>query len=174
MHHKDRSHYQYALLNTAILQADFGCYGEAIDAMHETIAAARENKDMGCLNFSLSWLYHFRNTHPAETDQRGSRTVLGNNKESLAFLKARAKEGKMWSIYSSTLLNEAKYHLATVSRLVGASARDFVDRIVCLGLDSAPSVGISLSSILYKLLLQRKKCNGRAAPCTIVNLRTTW
>lgn len=120
MHHKDRSHYQYALLNTAILQADFGCYGEAIDAMQETIAAARENKDMGCLNFSLSWLYHFRNTHPAETERHGTRTVLGNNKESLAFLQSKAKEGKMWSIYSSTLLNNAKYHLATVSKLLRA------------------------------------------------------
>lgn len=122
MHHKDRSHYQYALLNTAILQADFGCYGEAITAMHETIATARENKDMSCLNFSLSWLYHFRNTHPAEVEKFGEHITPSTNRESLAFLKSKAKESKMWSIYSSVLLNEAKNCLATVSGFTAALA----------------------------------------------------
>ena len=53
MHNRDRTFYQYALLNLAILHADFGCYSEAIAAMRETISAARENNDMTCLNYSL-------------------------------------------------------------------------------------------------------------------------
>ncbi|GME39785.1 hypothetical protein GTA08_BOTSDO02237 [Neofusicoccum parvum] len=54
MQTRDKTYYQYALLHMAILQADFGCFSEAIAAMNETIATARENQDMSCLNFSLS------------------------------------------------------------------------------------------------------------------------
>src|SRR6202022_4873318 len=64
MQNRDRSFYQYALLNLAVLEADFGSYQEAVTAMQETVSVARENKDMGCLNFSLSWLYHFSKAHP--------------------------------------------------------------------------------------------------------------
>lgn len=51
------SSYQYALLNLALLQADFGCHKESLWAMHETIDAARDNYDERCLGFALSWLY---------------------------------------------------------------------------------------------------------------------
>ena len=66
MQSRDRTFYQYALLNLAVLQADFGCYTEAIPAMQEAIATARENKDTTCLNFCMSWLYHFGRTFPSE------------------------------------------------------------------------------------------------------------
>ncbi|MCJ1367712.1 Anaphase-promoting complex subunit 5 [Acarospora aff. strigata] len=108
MHNRDRTFYQYALLNLAILQADFGCYSEAISAMQETISTARENKDMGCLNFSLSWLYHLGKAHPGEMAEVGKSGMLGTEKEGLAFLKAKAKETGMWSLLSTTLLSEAK------------------------------------------------------------------
>lgn len=61
-----RGLYQYALLNLAILNADFGCFSEAITAMQEAIVTARENHDMPCLNYSLSWLNQFGRTHAGE------------------------------------------------------------------------------------------------------------
>ena len=115
MHNRDRTFYQYALLNLAILQADFGRHGEAVTAMQETISTARENKDMGCLNFSLSWLYHFGKAHPGQMGEVGKSGMLGTEREALAFLRAKAKESGMWSLLSTTLLSEAKIILTNVS-----------------------------------------------------------
>ena len=114
MQSRDRSLYQYALLNLAILQADFGCFSEAITAMQETIATARENHDMPCLNYSLSWLYQFGRTHPEEMAEIQKKGVLGSEKEALSFLKAKAKESNMWTLLSTTLLSEAKLTLSNV------------------------------------------------------------
>ncbi|SLM38451.1 Tetratricopeptide-like helical domain [Lasallia pustulata] len=111
MHNRDRTFYQYALLNLAILQADFGCVTEALDAVHETISTARENKDMECLNFSLSWLYHFGKAHPRDISQAQKTGVLGGEKEALVILKAKAKDAGMWSLLSTSLLSEAKLAL---------------------------------------------------------------
>lgn len=115
MHSRDRTFYQYALLNLAILQADFGCFSEAIAAMQGTVATARENKDMGCLNYSLSWLYHFGKAHPEEIDEVQRSGVLGTDREALAFLKSKAKETSMWSLLSTSLLSEAKLSLIHAS-----------------------------------------------------------
>ncbi|KAF6222916.1 hypothetical protein HO133_000967 [Letharia lupina] len=112
MQNRDRTFYQYALLNLAILHADFGCHSEALTAMQETISTARENNDMGCLNYSLSWLYHFGKAHPEKMDDVQKRGVLGTEKEALAFLKAKAKEASMWGLLSTSLLSEAKLGLS--------------------------------------------------------------
>ncbi len=82
--------------------------------MQETISTARENNDMGCLNYSLSWLYHFGRAHPEEIDEVQKRGTLGTEKEALAFLKAKAKETNMWSLLSTSLLSEAKLALGNV------------------------------------------------------------
>ena len=111
MQSRDRTFYQYALLNLAILQADFGCYSEAIPAMQEAIATARENKDTACLNFCMSWLHHFGKAFPAEMKELRDSGILGSETESLAFLKSRTKDTEMWSLLSTTLLNEAKLGL---------------------------------------------------------------
>ncbi|KAL8734414.1 MAG: hypothetical protein Q9181_003217 [Wetmoreana brouardii] len=116
MRSPDRALYQYALLNLAILQADFGCFSEAIIAMQETIATARENHDMPCLNYSLSWLYQFGRTHPEEMTEIQKKGVLGSEKEALSFLKAKAKESSMWTLLSTTLLSEAKLALSNLAR----------------------------------------------------------
>lgn len=115
MHNKDRSQYQYALLNVAILQADFGCHSEAIAAMDEAIATARENKDTSCLNFCLSWLFHFR-TLQARNHKSGAGEKLlpGSDEENLAYLKSKAHDSKMWNVVSTTLLNEARLSLSKV------------------------------------------------------------
>lgn len=119
MQNRDRTFYQYALLNLAILQADFGCYGEAIAAMKEAISTARENKDMNCLNFCMSWLYHFGKAFPNEVTDIQNTGMLGSEKEGLAFLKAKAKETEMWSLLSTSLLSEAKSGLQNV-RILGS------------------------------------------------------
>jgi len=98
----------------AILQADFGCFSEAIAAMNETIATARENQDVSCLNFSLSWLNHLSKAYPREMKRAGYVGMLGSENANLDFLKSKAKETKMWNLYSSTLLSETKLLLSTV------------------------------------------------------------
>lgn len=111
MQSRERAFYQYALLNLAILQADFGCYDEALPAMQEAIATARENRDVTCLNFCMSWIYHFGRSFPNEMNAKGGNGILGNEVEGLAFLKSRAKDAEMWSLLSTTLLSEAKLGL---------------------------------------------------------------
>jgi anaphase-promoting complex subunit 5 len=108
MHTRDRSFYQYALLHMAILQADFGCFSEAIAAMTETIATARENQDMSCLNFSLSWLNHLGKAYPKQMKRAGYTGAVGSEKEGLAYLKMKSKEMKLPTLLSSTLLAESK------------------------------------------------------------------
>ncbi|KAB8356507.1 hypothetical protein FH972_024090 [Carpinus fangiana] len=120
---KDRSRYPYALLNMAILQFTFGCYDEAIAAIHETITTAREHKDMVCLNFSLSWLHHFRTIHRAYGDGKFDNYISESDAQGLAFLKTKAQENKMWSVLSSALLSEARLYLAKGHRPRHAIAR---------------------------------------------------
>ena len=112
---RDKTYYQYALLHMAVLQADFGCFGEAYAALQETVATARENQDMNCLNFSLSWLHHLSKAHPAQMRAAGYRGVIGSEREGLEFLEDKAKEGKMWSLLSSTLLSQTKLGLSNAS-----------------------------------------------------------
>ena len=108
LQNRDRSQYQYALLNMAILQADFGCYPEAVAAMDETIGTARENKDTACLNFSLSWLYHFRTVFGAKGALHANQVLADSDSKSLAFLRARAFDSKMWVVATSTVLSQAR------------------------------------------------------------------
>lgn len=112
MQNRDRSFYQYALLNLAILEADFGSYQEAVTAMQESVSVARENKDMRCLNFSLSWLYHFGKAHPKVINEEDKTNMLGIERDGLVFLRTKAKESGMWSLLSAALLTEAKVGLA--------------------------------------------------------------
>ena len=111
MQSRDRVFYQYALLNLAILQTDFGCHSEAIPAMQEAIATARENKDTTCLNYCMSWLYHFGRAFPSEMKSIRESGILGSETEGLAFLKSRAKDAEMWTLLSTSLLAEAKVDL---------------------------------------------------------------
>lgn len=95
-------------MNLAVLQADFGCHKEAIKAMLETVAIARESRDITCLNFSLNWLFHFGQAHPDLVRDLQADKLLGTSKETLAFLRVKARETGMWTLWSSVLLSEAK------------------------------------------------------------------
>lgn len=106
-----KTYHQYALLHLAVLHADFGCYGEAISAMNECIATARENQDARCLHFSLSWLAHLRKAYPEfsrlENGGEGSE-LAGNESDIITFLQQKAVENKDWSTLSSSLLSQAE------------------------------------------------------------------
>ncbi|OAQ94418.1 anaphase-promoting complex protein [Purpureocillium lilacinum] len=111
MQYRDRLFYQYALMNLAVLQADFGCHKDAVSAMLETVSTARENRDMTCLNFALNWLFHFGRAHPDLVHDLERNSMLGTGKETLAFLRVKARESGMWTLWSSVLLSEAKVAL---------------------------------------------------------------
>ncbi|KAL0937930.1 Anaphase-promoting complex subunit 5 [Colletotrichum truncatum] len=134
MQNRDKLFYQYALMNLAVLQADFGCYREAVAAMLETVSTARENRDMTCLNFALSWLFHFGRAHPDLVRDLEADSLLGTAKESLAYLRVKAKETGMWTLWASVLLSEAKLGLAngesvaTAAELIVRSSHLIVER----------------------------------------------
>ncbi|KAK7420608.1 APC5 protein [Neonectria magnoliae] len=126
MQNRDRLFYQYALMNLAVLQADFGCHKEAVAAMLETVSTARENHDMTCLNFALNWLFHYGRAHPDLVQDLESNSMLGAGKESLAFLRVKAKESGMWTLWSSVLMSEAKLGLVNGDSV--ATALEFMVR----------------------------------------------
>ncbi|KAI9813158.1 MAG: anaphase promoting complex subunit 5 [Thelocarpon impressellum] len=139
MHTRDRTFYQYALLNLAVLQADFGGYGEALSAMHEVIAMARENKDMRCLAFSLSWLYHFGKAHPEEMSGVEKGGLLGAEREGLAFLRTKAKETSMWNLWSTSMLSDAKLSMANGESI--AHAFEYILKSSHLNLTMSTALG---------------------------------
>ncbi|KAI1456776.1 anaphase-promoting complex subunit 5-domain-containing protein [Annulohypoxylon moriforme] len=164
MQNRDRSFYQYALMNLAVLQADFGCYKEAISAMLETVSTARENRDMTCLNFALNWLFHFGRAHPEVTKELESNSMLGTGKESLAFLRSRAKETGMWSLWSSALMSEAKMSLsngesvATAIEHLVRSSQILVERNMKNMIGSQLSINIALWDRLGITYLSMTTC----------------
>ncbi|KAL7621568.1 APC5 protein [Parahypoxylon ruwenzoriense] len=164
MQNRDRSFYQYALMNLAVLQADFGCYKEAISAMLETVSTARENRDMTCLNFALNWLFHFGRAHPEVTKELESNSMLGTGKESLAFLRSRAKESGMWTLWSSALMSEAKMSLsngesvATALEHLVRSSQILVERNMKNMVGSQLSINIALWDRLGIAYLSATTC----------------
>ncbi|KAL2198775.1 anaphase-promoting complex subunit 5-domain-containing protein [Corynascus similis CBS 632.67] len=112
MQNRDRLFYQYALLNLAIVQSDFGCHKEAVATMLEAISTAKENQDTTCLNFALNWFFHFGKAHPSLVKELEGNSMLGSDKELLAFLRAKAKETGMWILWSSALLSDSKLGMA--------------------------------------------------------------
>ncbi|KAI0385029.1 anaphase-promoting complex subunit 5-domain-containing protein [Hypomontagnella monticulosa] len=164
MQNRDRSFYQYALMNLAVLQADFGCYKEAISAMLETVSTARENRDMTCLNFALNWLFHFGRAHPEVTKELESNSMLGTGKESLAYLRSRAKETGMWTLWSSALMSEAKMSLsngesvATAIEHIVRSSQILIERNMKSMVGSQLSINIALWDRLGIAYLSATTC----------------
>jgi anaphase-promoting complex subunit 5 len=164
MQNRDRSFYQYALMNLAVLQADFGCHKEAIAAMLETVSTARENRDMTCLNFALNWLFHFGRAHPEVTQELESKSQLGGGKDSLAFLRSRAKETGTWTLWSSALMSEAKMCLshgesvATALEHLVRSSQILVERNMKNMIGSQLSVSIALWDRLGVAYLSAMTC----------------
>ncbi|KAH8589565.1 anaphase-promoting complex subunit 5-domain-containing protein [Bisporella sp. PMI_857] len=165
MQNRDRLFYQYALMNLAVLQADFGCYDEAVAAMLETVSTARENKDLACLNFALNWLYHFGKAHPRMLDGAESTNMLGVEREGLAFLRIKAKETGMFTLWSSSLLSEAKLGMsngesvATVFENILKSSQLIVDKNMTGMVGPQMAMQSSLWGRLGVVQLSRQYCD---------------
>ncbi|BFZ58652.1 APC5 protein [Savitreella phatthalungensis] len=93
--------YQYALLNLALLQSDFRCDREALWAVHEAIDAARDNKDVVCLNIALAWLSELV-MHDEEAVSEGS--YLREEDTNLYVIK-RARDNNLPAIESRAWLS---------------------------------------------------------------------
>lgn len=152
-------------MNLAVLQADFGCFDEAVAAMLETVSTARENKDMACLNFALNWLYHFGKTHPKVINSTESTNMLGVEREGLAFLRIKAKETGMWTLWSSSLLSEAKLgmsngeSIATAFENILKSSQLIVDQNMKSMLGPQMAMSSSLWARLGVVHLSRQYCD---------------
>ena len=176
MENRDRLFYQYALMNLAVLQADFGCLKEAVAAMLETVSTARESRDNTCLNFALNWLFHFGRVHPRLVGELESNSMLGSGKESLGYLRVKARESGMWTLWISALLSDAKMGLsngdsiATSLEFMARSSQVLVERNMknMTGAQMTLSIAIwdrlglaRLSSMACDIFL---KCHAQNAP----------
>ncbi|KAL8346195.1 hypothetical protein RB598_000207 [Gaeumannomyces tritici] len=164
MQNRDRLFYQYALLNLAILQADFGSHKEAVLTMLETVSTARENRDDACLNFSLNWLFQFGRARPQLVRDLESGSMLGVGKETLSFLRVKAKEVNCWPLWSSALLSEAKLSLcngesiATAVKFIMASSRIVVEHNLWGAMGAQLSLTTALWDRLGLAFLSRTMC----------------
>ncbi|KAF2453074.1 anaphase-promoting complex subunit 5-domain-containing protein [Lineolata rhizophorae] len=143
----DRTNYQYALLHTAIVQADFGCLGEAVSAIKETIATARENHDLICLNFSLAWVAHLGKAYPRQMRDAGVGGLIGgggSERDGIMFLKAKARESQMWGLLSSSLLTEARMELANGGSVAKAIELVLQAQHLIVTWDTKENVGTSM------------------------------
>ncbi|KAF3768413.1 hypothetical protein M406DRAFT_336902 [Cryphonectria parasitica EP155] len=113
MQNSDREHHQYALLNLAVLQEDFGCHADAMSSILETIAAGRQKQDITCLNFALNFYYNFSLQHPRLVESARARTMSAAGRETLRYLGSKAQEAGMWPTWCTALLAEAKEGLTS-------------------------------------------------------------
>lgn len=116
-------YHPYAMLNLAICNAEFGCFGEAVSSILQCVTTARENRDTQCLNYALNWLYHFTQQHPQYVQEIEAANTLGNGKEGLAYLRGRAKDVGMWVLCTAALLGEAKLCLRNGESVATAFAK---------------------------------------------------
>lgn len=91
--------------------------------MNESIAAARENKDTACLNFSLSWLHHLQTVFNFDRVSGGEGPLADSSSSSLAYLRHKALDGRMWAVASSTMFSEARLSLSLGRRPYEALGR---------------------------------------------------
>lgn len=121
MSSRHRPIYHYALLSLATLYATFGANQQAINAIGEAITVARENKDLTCLNYLLTWVYNFAKDHPQLKLFIGKE--YSDKHKILNFLRLRTKESK------DTKLQSLFYQFRAVQELddQGQLAKIFED-----------------------------------------------
>lgn len=113
MSNRKQYFYHYALLALATLHSSFGANKEALRAIDEAILVARENKDLDCLNYLLTWLLNFiisKPQHFVKLKDHPSRSEI------MDFLRLKTKETKNLSLQSISFQFEV-----VVSLLEGSS-----------------------------------------------------
>ncbi|KAL8346196.1 hypothetical protein RB598_000207 [Gaeumannomyces tritici] len=162
-------HYRELLAGSAMIPslshyADFGSHKEAVLTMLETVSTARENRDDACLNFSLNWLFQFGRARPQLVRDLESGSMLGVGKETLSFLRVKAKEVNCWPLWSSALLSEAKLSLcngesiATAVKFIMASSRIVVEHNLWGAMGAQLSLTTALWDRLGLAFLSRTMC----------------
>ncbi|GAV28826.1 hypothetical protein PMKS-002303 [Pichia membranifaciens] len=114
--------YHYALLALATLHGSFGANKEALRAIDEAILVARENKDLDCLNYLLTWLLNFiisKPQHFVKLKDHPSRSEI------MDFLRLKTKETKNLSLQSISFQFEV-----VVSLLEGSSLTVVMENMV--------------------------------------------
>lgn len=104
MSNKRQYFYHYALLALASMHSSFGANQEALRAIDEAILVARENKDLDCLNYLLTWLLNFIISKPElfiNSTSHPSRTEIIN------FLRSKTKETNNKMLQAITFQFEA-------------------------------------------------------------------
>lgn len=140
MSNKQQLFYHYALLSLATLHSSFGSDEEALRAIDEAISVARENKDLNCLNYLLTWLFDFLKSRPELSykfvDHPGREQIL-------QFLKLKTKESK-----NPILQSMAYQHEAVKQMLEGFPLRKILNNLtraffILLNLDSSLNTKMS-------------------------------
>lgn len=139
---KQQLFYHYALLSLATLHSSFGSDEEALRAIDEAISVARENKDLDCLNYLLTWFFDFLKSRPLLTHKMDSHP---GREQILQFLKLKTKENG-----NPILQSMAYQHEAVKQMLEGFPLRKLLNNItrafyILLNLDSSQNTKMSLS-----------------------------
>ncbi|KAH3678384.1 hypothetical protein WICMUC_001401 [Wickerhamomyces mucosus] len=113
MSYRRTAFYHYALLSLATLYATFNCDGEAIRAMEESISVARENKDVECLNFLLTWLFNYLKDRPNLTHE-----FYVSNDQLLQFLKSRTSNESFKSLHTTAYQSDAVQNMLSGGSVV--------------------------------------------------------
>ncbi|QPG75660.1 hypothetical protein FOA43_003018 [Brettanomyces nanus] len=142
MSNKQQLFYHYALLSLATLHASFGSDDEALRAIDEAILVARENKDLDCLNYLLTWLFDFLKSRPELSNKLTSQP---GREQILQFLKLKTKENK-----NQVLQSMAYQYEAIKQMLEGFPLRKVLNNLtrafyILLNLDSSLNTKLSFA-----------------------------
>ncbi|KAK7205118.1 anaphase-promoting complex subunit 5-domain-containing protein [Myxozyma melibiosi] len=114
-----KARHQYALLNLAMMQAEFGCHDEAVGAIQEAIRTAREFRDTPCLNFCLSWVTMMQAELPLLYS-----SIATDDENTSNYLKAKTQECGMVDLHSSVYLADMRTLMAE-----GASPVEVIEAV---------------------------------------------
>lgn len=137
MSNKQKLYYHYALLSLAALHASFNCEDEALRAIDEAISVARENKDLDCLNYLLTWLFNYLKdkNYIYSQAKRLSRSQI------LQFLKLKTKENRNYILQSISYQFQAYQQIQD-----GAPLRKILENITRASYMSFNDENVSSSS----------------------------
>lgn len=158
-----RAQYHHALFALASLHSKFESMDDALEAITEAVAVARENKDISTLTKIHFWLYTFQQSHPELIIPESLRF----NDQLLDHLKANSHNSS-FSLYSSSLLFEAQ-------NILGNIFKDTYTRETT-GIGTNPSKSLTnFFEILFKSSFVSVTCNSKASYCREALLKSiSW
>lgn len=150
MHSDEKVSYQYALLNLAMLQADFGCNEEALHAIEDTINTARESGDTACLNFALAWMFEFKRSQYSNPSPEKNE----NDDQILEHLARNSQKAQLPILQTTVHLLQVQKFLDDGSSLIGVFSnltKAFALFCANESFDGFPRYMDLLQSIWYRL-----------------------